>query len=71
MNINHNSGLCGLLPHHSPEVVNSLWEGSLSSDVSPLFSIDLGTLCKGRQANSAMVIGNNVIVTVLESVLLR
>ena len=41
MNTNHNNGLCGLLPHHSPEVVNSLWEGSLSSDISPLFSITI------------------------------
>ena len=41
MNTNHNYGLCVLLPHHSPEVVNSLWEGSLSSDISPLFSITI------------------------------
>ena len=81
INTNHNNCLCVLLPHHSPEVVYSLWEGSLGSNISPLLAITVevvsvnvirpGYALYRRQVHSAVIIRDNVVVTVLESVLLR
>ena len=80
VNTNHNNCLCVLLPHHSPEVVYSLWEGSLGSNISPLFAITVEVVSVNvirpryalyrRQVHSAVIIRDNVVVTILESVLL-
>ena len=37
----HNNTLDLVLPHHPPEIINSVWEGTLSGNIRTLASVTL------------------------------